>query len=147
MDYHTRISDRQAVLKRAKLVYRDTVIDCLVTDQSASGARVRLGTVMLIPDRVTIHFPGGSAFDATRRWSRGTEIGLEFVGAATWSCDARVEALNVYESMRNRSFPPLQRLQDLNYFDDPGLRALAIETEAALVKLEAGLRSRAQVAP
>lgn len=140
-----RMSDRQAVLKTAKIVFRDCVLDCLVVDQSPSGARVRLAVSVPVPDRVTLHFPGGSAFEASRRWARGVEIGFEFVGSAGWRADARIEALHIYESMRDRAFGPLLRLKELNCFDDAGLRALAVETETALANLEAGLRSRAQV--
>ena len=90
------------------------------------------------------HTPGGSAFDAIRRWSRGTEMGLEFTGTANWGDEARSEALSIYESMRDDRFRPLRRLQDLNYFDDPALRELAAETERAIAKLEAEVRGRTQ---
>lgn len=99
---------------------------------------------MLLPDQVTIRFPGGSAFEAARRWSRGMEVGLEFVGGANWGEEARAEAFSIYEALRDNQFPPLRRLQAINYFDDPSLRALVAETQQALAKLEQELRSRAQ---
>ncbi len=144
MEKYPRSNTRQSVLKMAKLIFRETIIDCLVTDQSPSGARIRLATTMPLPDQLTIQFPGGSAFDAARRWSRGAEVGLEFIGNAKWGEEARGDALRIYEAMRDQQYAPLRYLRDKNHFDDPGLRAMATEAEEVINRLELELRARAQ---
>ena len=142
-DYTRRVT-RQAVLKTAKVFCQDTVYDCLLVDISEAGARIRLATATPLPDRFTVRFAGGAAFECERRWARGPEVGLAFIGTAGLGSEAQVKAWALYESMRDTGLPAIKRLAELNYFDDPGLRALATDMEAAWEKLEGALRARGQ---
>lgn len=138
-----RQSDRRAVLKTAKLVFGDSVVDCLVVDLSENGVRVRLSTVVPIPEQATVQFPGGTSYDAVRRWARGTEIGLEFTGGPQLGTSGRAHAWELYESIRDRGLDlPLRQLRDMRCFDDPELSRIADQAEAGLRELEGALRRR-----
>ncbi len=140
-----RVALRQAVLKGAQIVYGQTVVDCLVLNVSDTGARVRTAAVIPIPDRVSLRFRGGAVFTATRRWTRGMEIGFSFDGASSLGeAPARV-AWQIYEAVRASSLAePMRLLRTEKFFDDAALRAMAEEAETALLRLEAALAARAR---
>ena len=56
---------------------------CVIADLSRSGARVRTRHGAFIPARVYLRIDKtGDVFDCDRRWSRGNEAGLQFIGQA-----------------------------------------------------------------
>ena len=71
---------RSRVIKSAKILFGGSVIDCVVQDVSVGGAKVRTPTPVVVPEKVVLQFLGGAAFSATRRWSRGLQIGFDFEG-------------------------------------------------------------------
>ncbi|MGH7044358.1 MAG: hypothetical protein ACREFY_19815 [Acetobacteraceae bacterium] len=84
MQDERREGSRSSVLKRVKITFGNpdlthSVIDCVVTNTSPSGIRVRTTITANIPEWVTLVFPDGVAVRARRRWAQGTEIGLELV--------------------------------------------------------------------
>ncbi len=86
MEDDRRRGARTGVLKRAKLVFGNddmsrSVIDCVVMDLSPTGARVRTGTPVTVPEWVTFLLPDGMSSRARRRWTRGNEIGLELTSS------------------------------------------------------------------
>lgn len=137
---HNRQYDRKGVLKRAKLIFHGSVVDCLVLNVSEGGFRVGLSATVEIPERVSVQFSGGATFSAVRRWARGMELGFTIEGPSQLGASERAQASDCYNSFRERGLDkPLARLRDLRCFDDPGLVRLAAEAEAALGRLEAAL--------
>jgi hypothetical protein len=67
------------MLLAARLDIGGSILDCIVLDASPRGARVRFGAPVTVPDRVRLMLRDGSVRDARRRWSRGTQMGLEFI--------------------------------------------------------------------
>ena len=79
---------RDRVLKRGRIISDGGVFDCLVLDISPHGARVKFSIPVALPPQVMLRMSEGTTFPATRRWSRGTEVGLEFTGTVVASGDA-----------------------------------------------------------
>lgn len=79
-------SDRRAeirprAIKSGKLLYgffTPTVIDCLVLEMSAGGARVETAVMINPPEKLTLRLGDGTRLRARKCWARGHEIGLEF---------------------------------------------------------------------
>jgi PilZ domain len=75
-----RREGRKALLKRAQVVFENAGIDCIVENMSGSGARIRFGSPIALPEVVALRFHDGTSYPARRCWSRGTVVGLEFSG-------------------------------------------------------------------
>lgn len=145
---HDRHSDRQAVLKIAKLIFKGSVVDCLVRDQSEAGFRIELAASVPIPEEVVVRFSGGAAYHAVQRWSRGLEIGFTFVGRSSLGAVHQADAWGIYEQLRAGTLDKqFRRLRELRHFDDQELSRLATAAETALQDLEAALRALAQGEP
>ena len=55
--------------------------NCMVLDLSSKGARISLDSAENLPESVRLAIPQHSLrIDATVRWQRGSEVGLQFVG-------------------------------------------------------------------
>ncbi len=138
-----RQKPRESVLQRGQLVFHDSIIDCVVLDISAEGARVRTAVVVQIPDRVTLRVRGGAVLPAVQRWARGTEIGLAFAGPLSLTNERTEEARMIGKTLHEDGLTEaLRRLRAANFFDDPELREMAEQAEAARDRLEAALQSR-----
>jgi hypothetical protein len=80
-----RATARARTFKSAKLIYggfSPTVIDCLVTDLSATGARVETSSMTRVPEILALRLSDGTEHQARRCWAMGAAIGLEFLPAA-----------------------------------------------------------------
>ena|SRR5580704_3059900 len=56
--------------------------DCVIADFSKLGARLRFEQAPSLPERLTVVvWSSGVAFDATVRWRRGDEIGVQFASS------------------------------------------------------------------
>jgi hypothetical protein len=142
-EYEKRLAIREAVLKSAQIIIGHSVVDCLVLNVSATGARVRTAAVVPIPERVTLRFRGGAIFPAVRRWTRGMEVGFSLDLAASLSEEPGWLAWRIFEMVRATTIEePLRLMRDCGYFDDVSLRAAAEEAEAGLRRLETMLRAR-----
>lgn len=131
---------RQGVLKAAKLVTGNSVVDCLVLNISASGVRVQLSAMMVLPERMTLCFRGGAAFACERRWARALEVGLEFTGPAGLTERTAAEAADILQAMARESLTPvLDALQARRHFDNPHLAQIAAEAQAAQARLRDAL--------
>ena len=74
---------RSRVLLRGKLVFDEGALstDCIVRDLSVWGARVRLGTELLLRDTMyLIESQNCVAHEARRVWKNGYDLGLQFTG-------------------------------------------------------------------
>ena len=139
-----RLAARETVLKSGQIVFRDIVVDCVILDISAEGARVRTAVMVPVPERVTLRLRGGAMCPAVRRWARGTEIGLAFSGSVSLAQERAQEALMICKALQDEGLgEALRRLRAVNFFDDPELQDAAEEAEAAKAKLEAALKARA----
>lgn len=139
-----RAEPRQRVIKSAKLVFNGGVIDCVVLDISAKGARVLLPMPTPLPEHVALHLSGGVIYNARRRWERGQEVGFEFEGPPSLNVIAATRAMPFYEALRDISPDEiLVRLQAERWFDDPVLSDLAQDLGATHAALLTALRQRA----
>ena len=138
-----RQKPRETVLQKGQLVFRDSVIDCVVLDISAEGARVRTAVVVQLPEKLTLRVRGGAVLPAEQRWARGTEIGLAFAGQLSLTDERTQEARMIGKTLHEDGLAEaLKRLRAANFFEDPELREVAMEAEAARDRLEAALKSR-----
>lgn len=77
-----RSSRRERRLKAAKLVFNNdqSVIDCVLRDLSATGARVRLNGIIDAPEQLVLKVSDGITYSADVMWYRNNELGLRFHG-------------------------------------------------------------------
>lgn len=135
-----RSSERRAVLKGAKLLFDDGVIDCLVLNLSKTGVRVRTAVTVAVPEQVRVRFSDGATYPARRRWVAGLEAGFLFVGQATLPDEAAKLAGELYQTVRAIDLETtLQGLRALRFFGDVGLQAAAEKAEAGVRDLQAAL--------
>ena len=133
-----RIAPRLPVLKGAKAHFDRAVVDCLVLDFSAQGARIGTEGFVAFPDRFILELRTGSRWEATRRWQRGTEVGLAFTDFAGLSLEARSKAAECLRDLRHSGVRSvLVALEQARYFDYPALRAAAERLEEADLALTA----------
>jgi hypothetical protein len=76
-----RIIRRRRVLKSAKIVFPggDVVVDCVIRDLSAAGARLEVPATIGVPEEFTlIDTHANRQYIAKTAWRRGTNMGVEF---------------------------------------------------------------------
>jgi PilZ domain len=78
-----RQSRRSKMIKRAQIAFDGSVLDCALLDISPTGALVHLFAPADVPDITTLRLSQGESRTARRRWQRGAQVGLEFVGKAS----------------------------------------------------------------
>ena len=140
------------MLWAAQLEMGDSLLDCIVLDISPRGARLRFRVPVAVPDGgvVRLRLRDGTRYPARRRWSRGTLVGLEFLGpGAALTADAATarRARALLEAVQ--AGPPaawLPMLQAERFFGDEALRLAAEAVELAHARLEAALRAHAATA-
>ena len=138
-----RRETRYPVIKRAQIVFQNSVIDCTVLDVSPNGARVHTDAVGIIPEQVVFQFKGGAAFFARRRWSRGMEASFIFDRPVPLGENAALVALSAFEALLAKGVAESVRLLRAERFlDDPMLGEVAEEAEAACRRYESTLRLR-----
>jgi len=77
-----RQKSRGRTFKVGKLIFgapHPVVIDCLVIEMSARGARVETSVMMQVPDSLTLRLVDSTEYKARRAWAIGNKIGLEFL--------------------------------------------------------------------
>ena len=77
-----RSRERNRVYKAGKIIFNDrySVVDCAIKDISATGAKLKLSTPMLLPETFELRFVGEQrTIKAKCRWTRGNMIGVEFL--------------------------------------------------------------------
>lgn len=84
-----RRSDRQQVLKGARLLVGEQLYNCLVLDESAEGALLDMGALYSLPESVVLQISGGAFRPAIRRWTAGTKVGLEYCAVPLAGAEAR----------------------------------------------------------
>ena len=138
--------DRQSVLLSGRVEAGGASLDCIVLDVSRRGARLQFGVPVSLPAEVSLVLRDGSRHAARRCWSRGNQVGLEFLGAP------RI-AVNEAEHRRARGMVErvqatdpatwLPALRAERYFGDDAVREAAEALEVAHMRLLATLRPHA----
>lgn len=70
---------RIRTIRNARIKFGNTNLDCVLLDFSSRGARVNVGSATDIPKKLMIVLHDNSSHNATLRWARDREIGLEFI--------------------------------------------------------------------
>jgi hypothetical protein len=72
---------RQRTLKGARIVLNDgfSTFDCTVRNLSPLGARLKVASIIGIPDRFELQFDDGRKFACRVAWRQEEDIGVEFV--------------------------------------------------------------------
>jgi hypothetical protein len=136
-----RHDGRKGYLKRAQIVFGGALVDCVVENMSATGARVRLGNPTPLPETFALRFHDGTAHAARRRWSHGIAVGIEFEGAGPAAeADRRHMAEAVQEaSLAADPAAVLRLLRNAWFFGDEALRRAAADLELAHIRFTAAL--------
>ena len=136
-----RHDHRKTFLKRAQIIDGGAVLDCVVENLSATGARLRLGAPTPVPEAFALRFSDGAAHAASRRWSLGTAVGVAFEGAGP---AAEAERRHMMEAVRDASLAAdpramLDLLRTAWFFGDGSLRQAAADLEFAQLRFAAAL--------
>jgi len=116
----------------------ESVFDCLVLDESPTGVLVDFGTVIPLPEDVSLHFVNGGSYLARRRWSMGTRAGLEFYGEQLISRDTADRMHRLSDILDAHGLPAaLRTLRGADFYDQGALRTAAEEAEIAYLRFAA----------
>ena len=77
-----RRAQRGRTFRSAKLLYgsaNQSVLDCLLVELSADGARVETAIMSQVPEILLLRLADGAEHKARRAWATGNLIGLEFL--------------------------------------------------------------------
>jgi hypothetical protein len=145
-----RATARVPVIKSAKVFVGEgtaqSVFNCLILDESAIGVLVDLGTLVSLPEQVTLQMGGGATYSARRCWSVGTKAGLEFIGGQLVSGETALRMLKVADVLVSQgTIAAVGTLRAARFFDHQELRRAAEEAEAAYFRFEAMLTGRASI--
>ena len=144
-----RRTPRTRVLKGGQVIVGNVTYDCMVLDISPHGARVKFNIPLIVPESVILRIRDGATYPACRRWSRGTEVGLEFAGPplASGNEGHSRRALEALDAIRAASLTTCSRiLQEERYFGDEALRRAAQSAELAYDLLLEALKPHAEKA-
>ncbi|WP_240232425.1 PilZ domain-containing protein [Devosia lacusdianchii] len=75
-----RAAPRQRVLKGGRIVINDgfSTFQCTVRNLSDTGARVKVASIVGIPDSFELAMDDGRKFACTVVWKTATELGVKF---------------------------------------------------------------------
>lgn len=75
-----RSQRRQRVLKGGTIIFNggNSTIDCVVRDLSETGARLRVESVIGVPNEFELRVSDGRSWRCRMRWRSNTECGVEF---------------------------------------------------------------------
>lgn len=137
---------RQGVLLSARVDVGGSTLDCILLDVSPRGARLQFGAPVHLPEDLRLTMRDGSRHEARRCWSRGNQVGVEFLGASGIGIDSptRRRARTLME--RIQAGDPaawLPALRAERYFGDEAVRQAAEAAEVAHLRLLAALRGHA----
>ena len=76
-----RIAPRQRVLKGGRIVINDgfSTFQCTVRNLSETGARLKMASIIGVPDTFELVMDDGRKFACTVAWKTEFEIGVKFV--------------------------------------------------------------------
>jgi hypothetical protein len=60
--------------------HRNSTMDCVVRNLSATGARIVMSESVIVPNEFELHIPQkGTSYRAQMRWRTATEFGVQFL--------------------------------------------------------------------
>ena len=124
---------RKSFLKRAQVISGSTVLDCVVENLSVTGARLRFGVPLPVPETFALRFLDGASHPARRRWARGAAVGIVFEGEGPFGEAKRQHLVEVVRDASLAADPAamLALLHTAWFFGDEALRRAAAELEMA----------------
>jgi hypothetical protein len=139
-----RTVSRIPVIKSAKIfvgpVSSQSIFNCLILDESKTGVLIDMGTLVNVPEEVTLQMGSGATYQARRRWSVGTKAGLEFIGAQVMTTETSVRMGRIADVLQRQGVvAAVATLRAARFFDHEELRQIAEAAEAATQRLEAVL--------
>ncbi|WP_297372397.1 hypothetical protein [Acidocella sp.] len=139
-----RVSQRMPVIKSAKIAVGPALsqgcFNCLVLDESKTGALVDLGALVVLPDEVTLHMTGGTTYRARTRWTVGSKAGLEFIGQQVVAQETLDAMQRLGRMLYTQGLPAtMAALRAEGFFGNAELRKTAEAAEAAFYQLETAL--------
>ncbi|WP_137151139.1 PilZ domain-containing protein [Devosia sp. FKR38] len=83
MTEERRATIRHRVLKGGHVVVNDgfSTFDCTVRNLSEAGARLKLASIIGIPDHFQLLLDDGRSYACSVIWRRESELGVQFVAA------------------------------------------------------------------
>lgn len=141
-----RDNQRLRQYKAAKLIFNDdqSVIDCVLRDLSPTGARVRLGDLLVdCPQQLVLKISDGVTFSADVMWHRNNELGLQFHGEVNLEIAGKLTSLQgVLDQTKALPMDELLRtLDNHRAFDDDAVKDAGQEFAAAYQVLIESLRT------
>lgn len=136
---------RRGVLRRAQLLFSNTLHDCVIVDTSEGGARVQTAAPMALPERVVLRLADGQVITAKRVWSQGADTGLAFAeDEHELVPEMAARLMTVGEVLADGQFDiAVRKIRAARFFDDPRIRDATEAAESARMRLAAVLRSAA----
>lgn len=133
---------RVPVIKSAKIDVGPGVLqatfDCLVLDESMHGVLVDLGTMVKLPEAVTVRLQGGGTYSARLRWARGTKAGLEFTSGQVMTAETALRMMKIADVLQTQGvIAAVSTLRAARFFDHVQLQRVAEEAEVVYRRLEA----------
>ena len=142
-----RAVSRVPVIKSAKILCGEgasqSIYNCLILDESATGVLADLGTLVPLADEATLQMNGGPTYLVRRRWAVGTKAGLEFIGGQIISEETATRMKKIADLLQSQGVPAaVCTLRGARFFEYEELRRAAEDTEAAFRRLEALLNGK-----
>ncbi len=136
-----RRETRKAFLKRAQVVFDGVGIDCIVENMSNSGARVRFGNPIPLPDVLALRFHDGTTHPARRCWAHGDVAGLQFSGEGPAAEADRRHLAQAMQGAVAAADPTeaMRLLRHVWFFGDEELRRAAEALEFSRARFVAAL--------
>jgi hypothetical protein len=137
-----RNASRVPVIKSAKISFgppgSQGIYNCLVLDESQSGVLIDLGTLVNLPEEVTLHMNAGATYLARRCWAVGTKAGLAFVGGQVVTGETAGRMRKIADVLQAQGVTAaVSTLRAARFFDQVELRRAAEKAEAAYFRFEA----------
>lgn len=78
-----RTERRNRVFKGGRIVFHrgDSSIDCIIRDLSEAGAKLRVESIIGIPDEFELQSSDGHSWHCRVRWRKAAELGVQFTDA------------------------------------------------------------------
>jgi len=140
-----RRGGRASVIRSAKVICgaSESVFDGLVLEQSSTGLQMDFGTVVNVPDVVTIQFAGGASFLARRAWTNGTRAGFALEGGQLLTAEMAERMRRFAHLLETQGVViAVSTMRSARFLDHGVLRQLAEEAETAYMRLESFLQSQ-----